>query len=242
MKLLDLTLATPEANIALDEALIEAAESGLGPEPQAEIIRLWEPQQPIVVIGRSSPIRQEVNLRHCEKKNIPVIRRCSGGASIVTGPGCLMYALLLDYRRRPEMRSLAFAHHYVMGKMQAAISTIGIDVDLNGTSDLTLGTKKFSGNSMRAKRDWMIYHGTMLCQMNMDLIYDCLETPVRQPEYRQSRTHREFLIQLPTTTTRLRAAIVNEFQAATHCVDWPMQLTQQLVNEKYSQSAWNYKR
>ncbi len=34
---------------------------------------------------------------------IPVLRRASGGAAIVIGPGCLMYALVLSYELRPSL-------------------------------------------------------------------------------------------------------------------------------------------
>jgi lipoate-protein ligase A len=49
MKLLDLTLPTPAENLALDEALLDAAEAGELPD---EVLRLWEFPQAVVVIGR----------------------------------------------------------------------------------------------------------------------------------------------------------------------------------------------
>ena len=53
MELLKLTLDESLANIALDEALLEAAENG---EVEQEILRLWQPLEPIVVVGRSSSV------------------------------------------------------------------------------------------------------------------------------------------------------------------------------------------
>jgi len=87
MQFLDLTLAEAAANIALDEALLEAAESA--PEPR-EVLRLWEPAAPLVVVGRSSHVAAEVHVENCRERGIPVIRRTSGGLSIVGGKGCLM--------------------------------------------------------------------------------------------------------------------------------------------------------
>jgi len=51
MKLLDLTLPSPAENLALDEALLDAAEAG---EMADEVLRFWESPQPLVVVGRSS--------------------------------------------------------------------------------------------------------------------------------------------------------------------------------------------
>ena len=87
MRLLDLTLPTPQENLALDEALLDWAEES---DPNGELLRLWESPQPIVVVGRSSRVRQEVHQAACADCGIPILRRSSGGAAVVVGPGCLM--------------------------------------------------------------------------------------------------------------------------------------------------------
>ena len=51
MLLLDLTLPTAAENVVLDEALLEEAEARPG---ASELLRLWEPATPTVVLGRSS--------------------------------------------------------------------------------------------------------------------------------------------------------------------------------------------
>ena len=238
MKLLELTLDPPVANVALDEAILEFAEASTN---HCEVLRIWEPLEPIVVLGRSSPIATEANLSFCQSENIPIVRRCSGGQSIVTGPGCLMYAVLLDYRLRPELRMLEQAHRFVMTNMQEAIKSLGIETTLEGTSDLTFNGRKFSGNALRCKRNWLIYHGTMICEFDIDLIPKCLGNPIRQPEYRQQRTHKDFLIPLPTTTNELAIAIANQWSALEALDAWPSDLTDELVDEKYGQAEWNEK-
>lgn len=235
MKLLELTLETAADNLALDEALLESAESQ---DEYPEVLRIWEPPKPMVVLGRSSPCEQEVKVSHCRNSGIEILRRCSGGQSIVAGPGCLMYAVLLDYRRRPELRMLEQVHQLVMGKMQNAIGALNIPVQMDGTSDLTLAGRKFSGNSMRCKRNWLIYHGTMICQMEIGLIGDCLGKPIREPEYRDHRSHDEFLIGLPTTTKSLAHAIVEQWDVDGNLQRWPEELTRRLAATKYSSDAW----
>ena len=238
MKLLELTLESSVANIALDEALLETAELD---ENASEVLRIWEPRVPAVVIGRSSPVEKEVDLDFCKSNNIEVFRRCSGGQSILTGPGCLMYAVVLDYRKRPELRMLEQAHRFVMGQMAAALDSLSIETKLQGTSDLTLGGRKFSGNALRCKRNWLVYHGTMLCDFDLDLIAKCLRDPIRQPEYRSERSHEDFLTQLPTTTSSLAAAIAKQWKATEQPDGWPRELTDQLVAQKYSQPEWTFK-
>ncbi len=246
MKALQLTLEDSAGNIAIDEALIEQAEqlgkqSKNSDEQAPEVLRLWEPQETIVVLGRSSPIEREVNLDYCRSNNVDIVRRCSGGATVVTGPGCLMYAVLLDYRKREHLRMLENAHHFVMEQTRLAIAKVGINVAMQGTSDLTLGDRKFSGNSLRCKKDWMVYHGTILCDFDTATISKCLGTPVRQPEYRLGRTHDEFLTTLPCSTDALRPALLEQWNADVELEQWPQELTRKLVEDKYSRQEWTYK-
>ena len=244
MQRLDLTLDNPVANIAFDEALIDVAEAA---DEHPEILRLWEPKSPMVVIGRSSPWQTEVNHSYCNEHQIPVVRRCSGGQSIVTGPGCLMYAVLLDYRARPDLRSLKQAHWFVMSKMQVAAESLGIEAEICGTSDLTVDGQKVSGNALRCKRNWLVYHGTMICDLEIDLIANCLGDPIRQPEYRQQRDHRSFLNQLDTSVSELKEAIAKAWAADAETKPNAKALAslkekcEQLTETKYATDKWNQK-
>ncbi len=136
MRYLDLTLPTAAENLALDEALLEAAEAAGRP---METLRFWEPAEPAVVVGRSSRLGDEVFLDACRAHGVPVLRRSSGGAAIVTGPGCLMYALVLSYEKRPELRPLGSAHRFVLGRIAAALESLRPGVHCAGTSDLAIG-------------------------------------------------------------------------------------------------------
>src|SRR5436190_21072670 len=118
MRLLDLTLPTPQENLALDEALLDTAEESAEP---VEILRFWESPQPIVVLGRSSKAADEVHQGACRAEGIPVLRRCSGGAAIVAGPGCLMYGVVLSYELHPELRALDLAHRFVLSLLREAL-------------------------------------------------------------------------------------------------------------------------
>lgn len=242
MILFDWTHPDPWANIAMDEAVLETAESAsLAGHPHPSILRFWEPDQLMVVLGRSSPFSTEVNHDFCETHGIPVIRRCSGGQSIVTGPGCLMYAVLLDYQSYPELRSLDLAHEFVMQKMLAALRLADVNAQMQGTCDLTLGGKKFSGNSLRCKRSWFIYHGTMICDLDVAAIANCLGTPVRQPGYRADRSHSDFLTQLPISTAHLKQSITQVWNAQRDHYRYPDLLTSELVAKKYRTKKWTQK-
>jgi lipoate-protein ligase A len=240
MYLLDLTLPTPAENLALDEALLDAAEAGAITD---DVLRLWEPNEGcFVVLGRSSQAGVEANLDECRRRSAPVLRRSSGGAAIVTGSGCLMYGVVLAYQRHPALRMLDQAHRHVLAQVSAAIRWLGIDVQQQGTSDLAWNGRKVSGNSLRCKRDHLLYHGTLLYNFNLPLVGQLLGPPPRQPEYRAARPHGEFLANLPASSSELRRALAQSFAASEPLADWPQALTADLVASRYSRDQWNLQR
>jgi len=240
---LGVSLDSPAKNLALDEALLDWAELQPG---GVEIVRLWEPDVPFVVVGRSSRLEQEVDLAACQQRGIPALRRSSGGAAIVTGPGCLMYAVVLSYHRRPELRPINQAHSGVLDRMLKALRPLVPNIDFSGTSDLVLQPSltgkhpgwKFSGNSMRAKRNHFLYHGTLLSNFDLSLITTCLRTPPRQPEYRQQRSHDQFVVNLSVPIETLREAIFEAWEADDFLTDWPREQTLKLATTRYLQESW----
>ncbi len=238
MHFLNLTLPSASENLALDEALLEHAEQSGQP---SEVLRLWESQSPMVVVGSSSPVASEVRSEACQQRNVPVLRRASGGATIVTGPGCLMYAVVLSYELRPELKSIDRAHRFVLDSIVKTLRNVAGNLDIRcaGTSDLAIGERKFSGNSMRCKRTHFLYHGTLLYGFALEQVEELLAMPMRQPKYRDNRSHRDFITNLPLPAAALRQSLIQAFDANTELTDWPRDLTAQLVASKYSQDSWN---
>lgn len=242
MKRLDLSLSDPPSDVALDEALLDEAELGR----RGETLRLWQFDRCVVVIGRGSKISGEVDLDYCQANEIPVLRRCSGGAAIVAGPGCLMYSVVLSCHIRPELRRIDEAHRWVMTRLMAGITRQRPDVQWQGTCDLTLESRKFSGNSLRVARDHILYHGTILYAADLSQIARCLNTPPRQPDYRGGRDHADFITNLPVDPQRLADDIATAFEARppgdpSSEPDWPRETTRALMVARYSDPAWHHR-
>jgi lipoate-protein ligase A len=205
-------------------------------------LRLWEPADPLVVVGRSSRVADEVNVEACQSANVPILRRSSGGAAIVTGPGCLMYSVVLRYDGRQHLRLIDQAHAHVLGVIGSAVARFVPGVERRGTSDLAIGDRKFSGNSLRCKREHLLYHGTLLYDLDLTLIERLVRMPPRMPEYRGGRRHDEFVMNLGTPRNQIAAALKAAFGASDTLRAWPREATERLVARRYSQASWNLAR
>jgi lipoate-protein ligase A len=232
---LRLTLPTPAENVALDEALLEAGEAGL---LAGGVLRLWESPDYFVVLGRSSDPQIEVNRDACRRQGVPVLRRASGGGTVLAGPGCLMYAVVVDFRELPHLRAVDAAHRHVLERIAAALAPQVPGIAHAGISDLVLEAKnspplKISGNALRIKREHFLYHGTLLYNFDLDRIGQLLATPTRVPNYREQRNHDEFVANLPLSRDAIENALLQAWNATEPLTNWPSDRTAELAAAKY---------
>lgn len=248
MKLLDLTLTSPAENLACDEALLNRAEAEGG-----EILRFWEPREHFVVVGYANKVEREVKVAACAAKHIPIFRRCSGGGTVLQGPGCLNYALILQIVDRPPLANISDTNQFIMERNREAVQSVIADgqsrISVCGHTDLALSVshsppgaqRKCSGNSQRRQKRALLFHGTCLLNFDLALVGELLPMPSRQPDYRDHRGHADFLINLNRSAARIKAALGQVWNADEATDDFPDAAVQALAREKYSLSGWNFK-
>ncbi len=229
MKFLDLTLPAPAENLACDEVLLDLCDENGGDH---EVLRFWESSTPFAVLGYSNKVATEVNLDPARQDNVPVLRRVTGGGAVLQGPGCLNYSLIL--------RITDPIHETNVQIMRRHAAALGTGVEVRGTSDLTLGDLKFSGNAQRRKRRALLFHGTFLLDFDIERVERLLPMPSRQPSYRQNRRHRDFLTNIATQRRAIKDVLVRTWQA-TPTDDAPLETIAALARSRYSSDEWTFK-
>jgi lipoate-protein ligase A len=242
MRLLDLTLPSAAENLALDESLLLEAESAAG----GEVLRLWENPEHAVVLGAGGSVAIDVDRDACEADGIPILRRSSGGGTVLLGPGCLCFSLVLAYESSPGFEQIRLSNRLVLGRVVHALRDIAPGAAIEGISDLALeavGRRlKFSGNSQQRKQRFFLHHGTILAGFDLARIGRYLAKPERQPDYRAERTHAEFVTNLPATRDVLKDRLIREWQPTEEYAPVPLALVRRLLEEKYSRDEWNLRR
>ena len=239
MKVLDLTLPTPQHNLACEEALLQwCEEDGY----KDEILRFWEPREHFAVLGYSGKIHSELNLGSCQDLRVPVLRRCSGGGTVLQGPGCLNYALILRITDREALKGITETNAFVMQRLKNGLEPIlGPGIEIQGFSDLALGTLKFSGNAQYRKRRFLLFHGALLLRFDISLMDKLLPIPSKQPAYRQNRSHGKFLTNLNLPTHAVKEALKRAWGAAQELKEPPLEIIERLVRERYAKEEWTLK-
>jgi lipoate---protein ligase len=143
VKLLDLTLPTSAENLACDEALLDLCE-----EEGEQILRFWESRQHFVVLGYANKIESEVNVDECRRRDVPILRRCTGGGTVVQGSGCLNYNLTLRIPESGPLLTVTGTNDFVMQRHRAAMEELlGVPIAVKGHTDLAFSLRSDSARA-----------------------------------------------------------------------------------------------
>jgi lipoate-protein ligase A len=232
--------ATVAENLALDEVLLDAAQEGRLAGP---VVRTWMAPAPTVVLGSSSRVADEIDLVGCAAAGATILRRPSGGLTVLLGPGCLVWSVITPHPA--AVPPLEVLHAATLEPLAAALRAAGRPVERRGTSDLAVVSgdhaRKVSGNSLRVRRSAVLYHGTLLDSFDLGLIARILRHPPREPDYRAGRAHGEFVANLALGRPALEEAVRAAFRADRAAADWPRDRVAALVAERYADPDWTHR-
>lgn len=224
-------------DLALDEALLVEADEHDGPA----VLRFWEPNQYAVVLGASRSIERDVLVTACRADGVPILRRSSGGGTVVVGPGALNAAVILHEKTQPGLWAVDLAQRYVLERIAGSLRRCGPEVAVLGLGDLVLCGRKFGGSAQRRLKNWFLVHCSILYDLPVETIARYLALPERQPAYRQGRSHEDFLSNLPLA----RRILVDAIRGAWPCGEalWPpparaLGRIPDLLSEKFGNPSW----
>jgi len=237
ISLRDLSLETVEENLALDEALLIEADEGRS----APVLRFWESSRFAVVLGASRRILEDVRAEACRADQVPIVRRSSGGGSVVIGPGALNVTLVLPDSAAPGLTAVDVAQRFVLDRIAGALSTPEGPIILQGSGDLTIDGRKFGGSAQRRLRHWFLVHCSILYDFSLDRISRYLTLPSRQPAYRGGRSHDDFLRNLGLPRRIIRGSICAAWSptcSLSPTTDVPHELLKTLLSDRFANRSW----
>lgn len=146
---------------------------------------------PAIVMGISGEIETLVNRQKLETCPIPLIRRFSGGGTVVIDENTLFITLIC----RSDALAISPFPRSIMqwtGKHLYAPLIPSFQLEEN---DYTIEGKKWGGNAQAITKDRWLHHSSLLwdyCPHKMDYLH----MPSKTPSYRQARKHIDFLCRL----------------------------------------------
>lgn len=236
----DIHAGDPAEFLAWDDAFLDAAEAGAG----GEALWFWESPSPFVVVGYGQSLNQEVDLAAAKALGVPVFRRCSGGGAVVQGPGCFNYSLVLAMPDEGPFATITGTNSHIMERNRRALATLLPEpVVIRGHTDLAVvrgGLElKFSGNAQRRRRQFLLFHGTILTHFDLTLVEQVLRFPSKVPDYRAGRTHGQFITNTGLDPASVRAALLSEWGGEPATAPAPRGEMQTAWTARYSKPEWH---
>lgn len=150
-----------------------------------------EGSSPAIVMGIGGKIEQLINVNHLAKKPIPLIRRFSGGGTVVVDSETIFVTLIfqnkcvqVDPYPVPIMNWTEELYRPLFGPLFHLKE-----------NDYCYGQLKFGGNAQSITKGRWLHHTSLLWNFKEDLM-TYLKIPKRQPSYRNQRSHKDFLTPL----------------------------------------------
>ncbi len=173
-------------NLAMDDAAARsAAATGL------RRLRFWWGGPPAVVMGSSERPEQVVDAEACVRLGVDVLKRSTGGGSVLQTGDVLNYSLVMP---APDSLDPKPGFRSGLNLICTILAAFGVEGRPEGTSDVAVGDRKISGNAQARRWGSVLVHGTLLVDFDHDLADAVLRHPPREPSYRRGRSHRDFLV------------------------------------------------
>jgi lipoate-protein ligase A len=179
-----------------------------------------------------------VDVAACEFERLAIFRRLSGGGTVMQGPGCLNYSLIL--RNGVDIPlGITESFQFVLEHHKQCMQQLVEDrVEIAGISDLVVNQQKVSVNAQYRKRWFTLVHGTFLLNLDPAIVTRCLRLPSKQPAYRQNRSHGCFMRNLHLDPINVRKALRAAWYANDQFTDIPNALIADLKKSRYARPDW----
>lgn len=243
-RLVDSGLVQPPESAALDEAMLEAHSQHRVPATLHYYVRAV----PTVSVGYFQKLVETIDLEECRKRGVAVVRRKSGGSTIYTDRGQLIYGLVMDTSCLGRDDSVFGT---VCGALAKAISSFGIEAHYRSPNDVEVAGMKVSGSAQLIRSGSVLQHGTVLVDTDLEAMDAVLkpalqgDKPVKPSE--RVTTLARVLGKAPDMDA-LKGAMAREIELrcdarfeASPLTDFEAKVVQELVVERYSRGDWNSK-
>lgn len=238
-------------NMALDEAILEAVIEKKSPNT----LRFYKWNPSTASIGRNQSFSAEINFEFIKQKGFNVVRRITGGGAVFhDSAGEITYSMVCPTKFLKNLNAINILDQFeiITQGIIAGLRNYGLEPEKGviHCPAIFLEGKKFSGNAQIRKKGYILQHGTILLEIDPDLMYSVLKVPEYTDKSRMVRS-------VQAKCIGVKDQLINydekQFIQSLKCgfektlkikledgnfSDYELNLAEKLVNEKYSNLNW----
>jgi lipoate---protein ligase len=234
----------PLMNLALDEVLPAEVAAGR----RNPLLRFWDWDSPLVVIGSFQSVRNEVDPEGAARHGIGVGRRISGGGAMFMEPGnCITYSLVVPVSLVEGLsfeQSYAFLDDWVLG----ALEDVGVKARYVPLNDIASDKGKIAGAAQRRFASGVVlHHVTMAYDIDATKMLEVLRIGREKLSDKGTKSAQKRVDPMRSQTGMARddvmASFARHFRGRYACVDSTytedeLARAAELVRTKFSTPEW----
>ena len=236
---LESKIVDPYWNLALEQYLFETVGQ------TADCFMLWQ-NKGSIIIGRHQNTMEEINRAFVEANNIPVVRRLSGGGAVYHDLGNLNFTFITSQNQDSQLHMQSFCTPVIQ-----TLNQLGVSAEISGRNDLTIQSRKFSGNSQYVKGGRLLHHGTLMFSSELEVLEKALRVQkdkmiskgIKSVRDRVTniRDHLPNPVSLLEFKELLKQNILSSVIVSPYILsDYDFSEIQRIADERYHTWAWNY--
>jgi lipoate-protein ligase A len=238
---------SPVTHLALDQVLAEEVAAGR----RKPTLRIWEWDEPAVVIGSFQSVSNEVDPENAAKFGIPVVRRISGGGAMFMEAGSIITYSLYAPIELVQGMSFADSYAYLDDWVLVALRSLGIEATYQPLNDIASPTGKIGGAAQKRLADGaVLHHVTMSYDIDAEKMVQVLRIGREKLSDKGTKSAQKRVDPLRSQTGLPRADIIERMIETFRSLHGlhegeitPEEYAraEQLVAEKFSTDEWLYR-
>ncbi len=156
-------------NMAKDHAILH----GLSMPGVLPTLRLYRWKSASVTLGYFQKINECVNTRYCKKNGIPVTRRETAGGTVIHHME-LTYSFTLPLNSGIVPVSVEDSFREILSPIIDSLRKLSINAGYRPVNDIVIDNRKISGSAQVRKKGVLQQHGTIILDMDKDIITSAL--------------------------------------------------------------------
>jgi lipoate-protein ligase A len=229
----------PAYNLALEEVMAAQAD--------APFAMLWR-NRPAVIIGRNQNACREFDSAYAREHGVAIVRRMTGGGAVYHDLGNLNYSFFA-FETDSNGRYVDFAPF--AEPVLSALRALGVAAEFSGRNDILVDGRKVSGSAKRVHNGRILFHGTLLFDVDFDAMTAVLTPPQAKIEAKGVSSVRarvanlkEFLPGLTRETFRqaMECELLRQFERKEPLpiLDNWVREAERIADERYRSWEWNF--
>lgn len=238
-------------NMALDEAILQCTIDKKSPNT----LRFYKWKPSTASIGRNQSLSDEINFDFAQKKKFNVVRRITGGGAVFHDENReITYSIICPIKLLEDLgaRKVIEQFEFITQGIITGLTIYGLKTTkgLIHCPAILIDGKKFSGNAQVRKRGYILQHGTILLDIDPDLMYSVLKTPENIEKTRMVKSVRAKCIGIRDQISNFKEdKLVNSLKQGFEIAlgidleegiinDREIKLAEKYVKNKYSNIDW----